>query len=196
MPDSEAQLPSRRFSRDFRGVVLARTHLPGLSSLSMLEDIVIHQMDIRRPLERPRHVPDRRMIPVARDLWTNSFFPGAKLFEGMTPHRDRRGLQPSRRWSWMSPGPSRRWFSPWPVASPRSTDCKVMDQRSCLSAQRLSGDGEGLISPKANWPASRRYVLLLGALRMCALCGLPSGTSLAQALSPRCRTGRRGVRIS
>ncbi len=23
------------------------------------------------------------MIPVARDLWTNSFFPGAKLFEGI-----------------------------------------------------------------------------------------------------------------
>jgi hypothetical protein len=68
---------------DFRGIVLARTHLPGLSSSSMLEDIVIHQLDIRRPLERPRHIPDGRMIPVARDLSTNRFFPGAKLFRGI-----------------------------------------------------------------------------------------------------------------
>ena len=68
---------------DFRAAVLCRTHLPGLSSLSMLEDIVIHQMDIRRPLERPRHIPDERMIPVAQDLWTNRFFPGAKLFRGI-----------------------------------------------------------------------------------------------------------------
>jgi uncharacterized protein (TIGR03083 family) len=75
--------PVAMLLEDFRGVVLARTHLPGLSSLSMLEDIVIHQIDIRRPLERPRHIPDRRMIPVARDLWTNRFFPGAKLFEGI-----------------------------------------------------------------------------------------------------------------
>lgn len=75
--------PVAMLLEDFRRVVLARTHLPGLSSSSMLEDIVIHQIDIRRPLERPRHIPDRRMIPVARDLWTNRFFPGAKLFEGL-----------------------------------------------------------------------------------------------------------------
>jgi uncharacterized protein (TIGR03083 family) len=75
--------PVAMLLEDFRGVVLARTHLPGLSSLSMLEDIVIHQMDIRRPLERPRHIPDGRMIPIARDLWTNRFFPGAKLFQGI-----------------------------------------------------------------------------------------------------------------
>jgi hypothetical protein len=64
-------------------VVFARTHLPGLSSLSMLEDIVIHQLDIRRPLEEDRNIPNGRMIPVATDLWTNRFFPGPKLFEGI-----------------------------------------------------------------------------------------------------------------
>jgi hypothetical protein len=67
----------------FRGVVLARTHLPGLSSLSMLVDIVIHQMDIRRPLEQHRCIPNWRMIPVAGDLWANRFFPGPKMFQGI-----------------------------------------------------------------------------------------------------------------
>ena len=64
-------------------MVLARTHLPGLSSLSMLEDIVIHQMDIRQPLKQHRDIPNGRMIPVAGDLWTNRFFPGPKLFQGI-----------------------------------------------------------------------------------------------------------------
>jgi uncharacterized protein (TIGR03083 family) len=75
--------PIARLLEDFRAVVLARTHLPGLSSLSMLEDIVIHQIDIRRPLEKGRCVPSGRMIPVAGELWTNRFFPGSKLFQGI-----------------------------------------------------------------------------------------------------------------
>lgn len=75
--------PVANLLEDFRGVVPARTHLPGLSSLSMLEDIVIHQMDIRQALEEPRCIPNRRMIPVATDLWTNRFFPGPKLFQGL-----------------------------------------------------------------------------------------------------------------
>jgi hypothetical protein len=64
-------------------VLLARTRLPGLSSRSMLTDIVIHQMDILHPVHLHRSIPDRRMILVASDLWTNGFFPGRKLFEGL-----------------------------------------------------------------------------------------------------------------
>ena len=75
--------PVANLLEDFRGAVLARTHLPGLSSLSMLEDIVIHQMDICRPLEQHRCIPNGRMILVAGDLWTNRFFPGPKLFQGI-----------------------------------------------------------------------------------------------------------------
>jgi uncharacterized protein (TIGR03083 family) len=75
--------PVAKLLEDFRGVVLVRTHLPGLSSLSMLEDIVIHQLDIRRPLERHRAIPDKRMIAVAADLSTNRFFPGPKLLQGI-----------------------------------------------------------------------------------------------------------------
>jgi uncharacterized protein (TIGR03083 family) len=75
--------PATKILEDFRGMVLARTHLPGLSSLSMLEDIVIHQMDICRPLEQHRSIPNGRMILVAGDLWTNRFFPGPKLFQGI-----------------------------------------------------------------------------------------------------------------
>jgi uncharacterized protein (TIGR03083 family) len=68
---------------DFRGIVASRSHLRGLSSFSMLVDIVIHEMDIRRPLEHRRRIPNGRMIPVAEDLWNNSFFPGTRLFKGM-----------------------------------------------------------------------------------------------------------------
>lgn len=68
---------------DFRSAVFARTHLPGLSSLSMLEDVVIHQLDIRRPLEQDRAIPSERMTPVATDLWINHFFAGPQLFEGL-----------------------------------------------------------------------------------------------------------------
>jgi len=75
--------PVAKLLEDFRSIVLARTRLPGLSSLSMLEDIVIHQMDIRRPLERRRCIPYGRTILVAGDLWTNRFFPAPKLFQGI-----------------------------------------------------------------------------------------------------------------
>ena len=106
----------------------------------MLEDIVIHQIDIRRPLERPRHIPDRRMIPVARDLWTNRFFPGAKLFEGIN------AIATDADWSAGDglgvTGPIEALVLTLAGRSPRSTSCKVMEQRSCLCAQRLSGSRE------------------------------------------------------
>ena len=75
--------PVAKLLEDFRAAVLCRTHLPGLSSLSMLEDIVIHQMDIRRPLGQQRCIPKRRIIAVAGNLWTNRFFPGPQLFQGI-----------------------------------------------------------------------------------------------------------------
>jgi uncharacterized protein (TIGR03083 family) len=75
--------PVAELLTDFRSVLLARSHLPGLSSLSMLTDIVVHQMDIRCPLDLPRCVPDGRMIPVASNLWSNGFFPGPKLFQDL-----------------------------------------------------------------------------------------------------------------
>ena len=68
---------------DFRSAVPTRTHLRGLSSLSMLNDIVIHSLDIRRPLNQQRTVPERCMVLVAADLWTSRFFPGHKLFAGI-----------------------------------------------------------------------------------------------------------------
>lgn len=76
-------VPVANLLEDFRGIVPARTHLPGLSSLAMLNDIVIHQMDIRRALDKPRCIPNRRTIPVAADLWTNRFFPGPEVFRGL-----------------------------------------------------------------------------------------------------------------
>ncbi len=64
----------------FRTAVPTRTHLPGLSSMSMLEDIVIHSLDIRRPLLRNHASPESRMVRVAADLWASHFFVGHKLF--------------------------------------------------------------------------------------------------------------------
>jgi uncharacterized protein (TIGR03083 family) len=75
-------VPAANLLEDFREVVPARTHLPGLSSLAMLNDIVIHQLDIRRALDKPRCIPNKRTVPIAADLWTNRFFPGPKLFRG------------------------------------------------------------------------------------------------------------------
>jgi uncharacterized protein (TIGR03083 family) len=64
----------------FRTAVPTRTHLPGLSSMSMLEDIVIHSLDIRRPLLRDHAVPEGRMVLVVADLWSSRFFVGHRLF--------------------------------------------------------------------------------------------------------------------
>ena len=76
-------MPVAELLEDFRSAVPTRSHLPGLSSLSMLEDIVIHSLDIRRPLLRHRAVPEGRMVVVAADLWSSHFFPGHKLFANM-----------------------------------------------------------------------------------------------------------------
>ena len=41
----------------FRAAAPTQTHLPGLSALSMLEDIVIQPLDIRRPLKVRQQLP-------------------------------------------------------------------------------------------------------------------------------------------
>jgi uncharacterized protein (TIGR03083 family) len=68
---------------DFRTAVPTRTHLRGLTSLSMLVDIVIHSLDIRRPLNAARTVPESRAVLVAADLRSSRFFPGRRLFAGL-----------------------------------------------------------------------------------------------------------------
>jgi uncharacterized protein (TIGR03083 family) len=67
----------------FRAVVPTRAHLPGLSSMSMLEGIVIHSLDIRYPLHRDRTIPESRMVLVASHLLSSRFFVGQKLFAGL-----------------------------------------------------------------------------------------------------------------
>jgi uncharacterized protein (TIGR03083 family) len=64
----------------FRTAVPTRTHLPGLSSMSMLEGIVIHSLDIRHPLRRDNQIPESRMLLVASDLLSSRYFVGHKLF--------------------------------------------------------------------------------------------------------------------
>ena len=67
---------------DFKAAALTKTHLRGLSSLSMLNDIVIHSLDIHRPLNERRRTPEKRLVLVANDLLLSRFFPGRKLFKG------------------------------------------------------------------------------------------------------------------
>jgi uncharacterized protein (TIGR03083 family) len=76
-------LPIPELVEGFRTAVPTRTHLPGLSSLSMLEDIVIHSLDIRRPLLQNYAVPEGRLVLVAQDLWGSRFFSGHKLFRNL-----------------------------------------------------------------------------------------------------------------
>lgn len=68
---------------DFRAALPRTTHPPGQSPLAMLEDIVIHQIDIRRPLGQPRAVPHDRMKLVASYLHPHDFYPGHKLTRGL-----------------------------------------------------------------------------------------------------------------
>jgi uncharacterized protein (TIGR03083 family) len=58
----------------FRAAVPTQTHLPGLSALSMLEDIVIHSLDILRPLKLRQTTPESRMV-----LVVGSSAPGHRL---------------------------------------------------------------------------------------------------------------------
>lgn len=71
--------PVPKLLDDFRGAIPRRTHPPGQSPLTMLEDIVIHQIDIRRPLLQPRRAPEARLVQVASDLLTARFYPGRTL---------------------------------------------------------------------------------------------------------------------
>ena len=75
--------PIPRLVADFRHAPPRTTHPPGQSPLAMLEDIVIHQIDIRRPLGQPRPVPESRMKLVAGYLHPNGFYPGKKLTQGL-----------------------------------------------------------------------------------------------------------------
>jgi uncharacterized protein (TIGR03083 family) len=65
---------------DFRRAVPTRNHLPGLSPMSMLEGVVIHSLDIRRPLHRALPIPEGRLVLVATDLLSSRYFVGHKLF--------------------------------------------------------------------------------------------------------------------
>lgn len=73
-------LPDEELVDAFKMVVPTRSHLPGLSAMSVLDGIVIHSLDIRYPLHRHRGVPDRRMILVASDLSSSRSFVGRRLF--------------------------------------------------------------------------------------------------------------------
>jgi len=67
----------------FRRALPTTSHPPGQSSLAMLEDVIIHQIDIRLPLGHPRAVPLGRMRLVADYLDGNGFYPGKRLADGL-----------------------------------------------------------------------------------------------------------------
>lgn len=75
--------PISNLLADFRDALPRITHPPGQSPLAMLEDIVIHQIDIRRPLGAPRASSDDRMKLVASYLHPHGFYPGKRLARGL-----------------------------------------------------------------------------------------------------------------
>jgi uncharacterized protein (TIGR03083 family) len=68
---------------NYRTALPRTTHPPGQSSMAMLTDIIIHQIDIRRPLGCSRCAPERRMRLVASYLYPNRFYVGHKLAAGL-----------------------------------------------------------------------------------------------------------------
>lgn len=68
---------------NYRAAIPRTTHPPGQSPVTMLADILIHQIDIRRPLGDPRSVPERRMRLVASYLYPNTFYVGHELTAGL-----------------------------------------------------------------------------------------------------------------
>jgi uncharacterized protein (TIGR03083 family) len=77
------EAPPAQLLADFRAALPRTTCPPRQSALAMLEDIVIHQIDIRLPLGQPRAVPHERMRLVAGYLDGNGFYPGKKLAQGL-----------------------------------------------------------------------------------------------------------------
>lgn len=75
--------PIPKLLADYRAALPTTTHPPGQSPLAILEDIVIHQIDIRLPLGQPRTVSHERMKLVADYLDGNGFYPGKKLARGL-----------------------------------------------------------------------------------------------------------------
>jgi uncharacterized protein (TIGR03083 family) len=67
----------------FHAALPRTTHPPRQSPLAMLEDIVLHQIDIRFPLGQPRPVSCERMRLVADYLDGNGFYVGKKLARGL-----------------------------------------------------------------------------------------------------------------
>lgn len=126
-------IPTSDLLEDFRTAVPTRTRLPGLSSLSMLEDIVVHSLDIRRPLRRAHTVPDGRMKLVATDLWASRFFPGHKLF------RDLRVQAVDSEWS-SGDGPV--------VTGPIESLVLVMSGR-LIGLEKLQGEGMATVHERA-----------------------------------------------
>ena len=108
------------------------------------------------------------MIPVARDLWTNRFFPGAELFQGIE------AIATDADWSCGEglgvTGPIEALILTLAGRFAALDQLQGDGTATLLIAQQISGGGEGLISPKTSWPTSRRYVSLLGEVGMSALC--------------------------
>jgi uncharacterized protein (TIGR03083 family) len=75
--------PASKLLEEYRTALPRTTHPPGQSNVAMLEDIVIHQMDIRLPLGRRRPVGLERMKVVADYLDGNGFYPGKALARGL-----------------------------------------------------------------------------------------------------------------
>ena len=67
----------------FRDRLETRTTPPGLNAADMLEDVVLHQLDIRRPLGIARPVPVPRLQAVTANVARHRMFPARRLVAGL-----------------------------------------------------------------------------------------------------------------
>lgn len=75
--------PPTQLLASYQAALPRTSYPPGQSPLAMLEDAVIHQIDIRLPLGENRAVPVERMRRVVEYLDGNGFYPGKKLAQGL-----------------------------------------------------------------------------------------------------------------
>jgi uncharacterized protein (TIGR03083 family) len=68
---------------DFASLIPSQHVPPRLTPTAMLTDIVVHQLDIRRPLGRPRPIPEAHVVAVGDYVRNDRFLGGRSLSGGI-----------------------------------------------------------------------------------------------------------------
>ena len=139
-------LPAPVLVAQFRDRLETRTTPPGLDVAEMLEDVVLHQLDIRRPLGIPRPVPLPRLQTATATVARHRMFPARRLLAGL------RFQATDCDWS-MGSGPT--------VSGPMESIALVLSGRF-VAVGDLTGEGLAALTART---AARRRAESTGAAR-------------------------------